>query len=91
MEWFIKNYSIFGTMLAPYSGPVKSPTCTPHKETRMKTPTIRMMRSLAPGSLIRFAAALLSACLAVLLLGNLLASGDWTLPMDATTAAIFTA
>ena len=86
MEWFIKNYSIFRTILAPYSGPVKSPTCTPHKEKIMSTLNIPATQSLALGALICLAAALLGA----LLLGSLLAGGDWTLPMDATTAAIFT-
>lgn len=87
MEWFIKNYSIFTMMFAPYSGPVKSPTCTPHKERIMSTPNMSATQSLVLGVLVRIAAALLAA----LLLGSLLAGGDWTLPMDATTAATFTA
>ena len=53
----------------------------------MSTLNISATQSLALGALICLAAALLAA----LLLGSLLAGGDWTLPMDATTAAIFTA
>lgn len=53
----------------------------------MRKPAIPDMQSLVSGFLIRIAAALLAA----MLLGSLLAGGDWTLPMDATTAAIFTA
>jgi hypothetical protein len=53
----------------------------------MSTPNMSATQSLVLGVLIRIAAALLAA----LLLGSLLAGGGWTLPMDATTAAIFTA
>jgi hypothetical protein len=100
LEWFIKNYSIFRTMFAPYSDLVKSPNRRSHKEITMKALPIHPAPSSRAtanqravlGVLGKVAIALLTA----LLLGLVMAylppvAGDWTLPTEPAQAAAFTA
>jgi hypothetical protein len=90
LEWFIKNYSIFGTMFAPYSGAVKSMTCNLAKERIMETLSIHRLSAATYALALRSLAGIGAALLVAALFGALL-SCDWTLSMDPVVAATFTA